>query len=597
MKPSENQYNPEPLVPRAAIRRVSPVDGITPRIVYRSSPIRRPGEQSVGQRPPVQDRRGVVADAPLVASVPPVPVASSTPLTTPITAAEPLQLDNPAAPSDDNWLPTLAGPTPVSVAASTAIPPLDFTPPAKQPAPEPETVKPKRRIKLPQIAWSRLLRRQVLLPVGGVLILGLIVFGSYAFIQYMRTQASPDTIYKDALVHALSTKQLQITEQSSTTQAATLLDLTNSKSPRISTQTRTTIGGSSYSLSSYGSTANTYVSYSSLPPGVVNSTSRAVDSHWIQLRRNGTLPAGINAALVRAADPRYQAFGPLLFANLSPKVSQTIASYLVDHKVYGYKLAAVHSVSLGNKKALLYSGKIDADYLKIANQSVATSEGLSITDVQQVVDTLTAYKEGTSSLYVDPGKRLPLRLVLHTAAGQTVTYDYADYNSVNLSSQPVSNIDWPQFAGTQLQVEAQASAALSAAQRDSLRQAAIAIIQKNLTAYYARNAVYPSLTNLNDQVWLANNLPNFDPDTARDPNSSTLSFLAKSTAVMPTPDPKAKTKPIVTATPIYGYVYQPATAAGKTCNNEPGSPADQQCSQYSLSASLSSGSSFTVKNQ
>jgi hypothetical protein len=593
MQPIENQYNPKPVDPRPTIRQVNPVDGIMPRTIYRQAPIRRPGEQPSG-RPPVQDRSDVVAATPAVASVTAAPAVTAPP---PLAAPEPLPLNNPEAPRDDEWLPHLAGPTPVAAAASATIAPLNFTPLHKQPTPETETPKPKRRIKLPQIAWRRLLRRQILLPVSSVVVLGIIIFVGYSFIQYMRTQASPDTIYKDALAHALSIKQVQVTEQSSSTQAVTLLDVTNFKSPRISTLTRTTIGGSSYALSSYGSTANTYVSYTALPGGIPASTSGAVDSHWIQLRRNGTLPVGINAALTMAADPRYQAFGPLLFANLSPKVSHTIANFLVDHKVYGYKLADVHSVSLGGKKALLYSGKIDADYLKIANQSVATSEGVSIADVQQVIDTLTAYKDGTSSLYIDPGKRLPLRLVLHAAAGKTVTYDYANYDGVNLPSQPDSNIDWPQFAGTQLQVEAQASAALTSAQRDSLRQAAITIIQKNLTSYYARNAVYPSLANLNNQVWIASNLPSFDPDTARDPNSSTLSFLAKTPAVVPTIDPKAKTKPIVVATPIYGYVYQPLTTTGKACSNESGTPADQQCSQYGLSASLSSGSSFTAKNQ
>ncbi|MEO7364555.1 MAG: hypothetical protein ABIV43_03555, partial [Candidatus Saccharimonadales bacterium] len=67
-----------------------------------------------------------------------------------------------------------------------------------------------------------------------------------------------------------------------------------------------------------------------------------------------------------------------------------------------------------------------------------------------------------------------MRLVIKTKAGQTITYDYSAYDSVKIAAQPSSNIDWPQFASTQLQIEAQASNLLSPTQHDAVRQSSLA---------------------------------------------------------------------------------------------------------------------------
>ncbi len=561
MPPRENQnYSPPSGVRPMASRRIGPVDGFAPR----------------GMARPLQSR---------------MPESRSTPIETPALESLPASVPSETPTSDEVKLP-LAGPTPT---ASTPSQPLSFAPPNSLADRPPETVR-KRRVKTVLLAFHgygrALLRRKILIPCAIVAAIMLVGWGAYAGLQYVRTQASPDTIYADALANALMVKQVEVSTQTTTGKSIAQIDLSNLKHPRVSTDTTEMIGGASFGFKTYGTTSDSFMAYSTLPTGLSATTSAAIANHWVELRIGGRLPAGINATISSAADPRYQAFGPLLFANLDSKTSQKTADFLVAHKVYGYTLAKVQKVTLGDKQALLFSGTFDADYSKIANQSLATSEGFSISDVQRVVDSLTAFKGATSALYIDPGKRLPLRLVLTTRTGQSVTYDYDHYNAVQLPARPSSSIDWPQFATTQLQLEAQATALLTPAQRDSLSQNALATIQISLGQYYSKNGFYPSLANLNNQTWIATNLPSFDPDIMRDPRASSLGLLA----AVPMQAAKATAKSPVAATPIYGYIYQAANAAGKTCANEAITSVDQRCATYSLTALLSNGQPYTVKN-
>jgi hypothetical protein len=591
MPPRNTQNQNTPSMSSDALppsRRADSVDGVAPRSVHRPAAIR------------TQSERPVFARSNTSRPEPWRPPAAATPA--PI--APPQVFPSVAVPviatADDGVQLALAGPTPIASTLAQPssdgrpAPAITFEAPARPIKPVEEPVVKKRRIKLPHIAWHKLLQRKVLIPVAALSVLALVGYGANALIAYNRMQASPDTIYKDALSNALITKQVQVTKRSDTEQATSLIDASDLKSPRISSDITTSIAGAQFKLKTYGTIKNSFFSYTNIPDGLTGNTAKAVENHWVILRRDGQLPAAINTTLSNAADPRYQAFGPLLFANLPPKTSHTIANFLAAHHVYGYKLASVKSVKLGDKKVLVFSGKFDADYAKIANQSIATSEGFNIGDIQRVVDSLTVFKDGTSSLYVDAATRQPVQLVLKTKTGETTIYSYSNLGHVSLPSQPTSNINWPEFASTQLQVEAQTSATQTATIRDSLRQANLTTIQANLTQYFAKNGFFPSLANMNNQTWIATNLPSFDPDMTRDPGASTLALLANAPTQPPAPNPK--TKVAVAVTPIFGYIYQPVTAAGKACANEATTTPDQQCANYTLAATLSTGKTFVLKN-
>jgi hypothetical protein len=592
MPPRENSYSrPIPSDGLPPARRVDSVDGVAPRTVHRPAPIR-----SAAGRPMIGRISLAEPWHPPEVTPPPAPPALQP--TQPIVSQQAAIVIAAAPLTDDALQLSLAGPTPIAQANAPApIQPMTFAPPVKPNSQEVVTP-PKEKFKklkalgrLTKKLGRLLYRRQVLIPAGASAVLALVAWGAFAGYQYTRTQASPDTIYKDALSNALLTKQVAIAVHTNDSQTTSDLDLTVLKNPHVSSQTTAKLGGSSFGLEAYGTTADSYVKYTALPDSLAANTVSAIRDHWVQLRKSGRLPAGVNADLLNAADPRYQAFGPLLFANLPPKTSQGLASFLVEHHVYGYDPLKVTTVPLNGTKALLYTGKFDSGYAKVANQSLATSAGFSASDVQRIVDALEQYKDATSALYVDPGSRLPLQLVL------TTTYTYSKFNQAKLPTQPSSNIDWPQFAGTQLQLEAQTSAFQPAADRDKSRQTNLVKIQTSLARYFVQNGFYPSLNNLNDQSWISANLLSFDPDVTRDPQAISLAFLAAAPVNSPTAtNAKTKAQVIAPTTPIHGYIYQAATAAGKACANEAATPIDQQCSLYSLTATLSDGKLYTIKN-
>ncbi|MEO7364556.1 MAG: hypothetical protein ABIV43_03560 [Candidatus Saccharimonadales bacterium] len=278
----------------------------------------------------------------------------------------PVSTPPPAAPTEDLGL-ALAGPTPtVSTPSPATTPLLNFerpTPLESSPATDENTdIKPKRRrLRLPNIPWHRVLRRRVLVPTAIVAAVALAGYGAFALVQYQRLQASPDTVYRQALINALMTRQVAIDVQSSSTNTSAQLDFSNPKSPRVSTDTTTTIAGSSFRINTYGSASNTFFAYKALPAGLDSTTASSVVNDWVRLRKGGVLPAAINTSISNAADPRFQAFGPLVFANLPEKTSRTVAKFLVDNHVYGYKLANVETVPVGKSKALLFHGKFNSD--------------------------------------------------------------------------------------------------------------------------------------------------------------------------------------------------------------------------------------------
>lgn len=570
MQPRDNQYQrPGASTGLPPSRRVGSIDGI-------GRPLQRPPQRPQLLRPPTVQA--------------PVPAQPQQPVFTPLAPT----FEQPTAtPLVHDEVPlALAGPTPVAgVAAVPEAPPLSFTPPA--PKVMPEVVK-KRKITLPRIAWRKLLQRRVLIPIAVVATIALAGFGIRAGVSYAQTQASPATIYADALTNAMETQYVTVSKQVGNNQIVTTIDFAKAKSPVIAAHASSTIAGAKFEFNTYGTARDSYFSYTKLPAGLPTTTVSAIEKHWIQLRKNGNLPAGINTQLSNPADPRFAAFGPFLFANLDKKTGQKIGAFIADHKVYGYNTSKVTSVPLNGKNALLFNGKFDSGYAKVANQSLATSQGFNPSEVQRVVDSLTPFKDATSSLYIDAGSRLPLRLVLKTVDGQTISYDFSNINKTTIMQKPSSNIAWPEFATTQLQLEAQTSATQTADVQDNARQINLTNLQTVLQQYFVKMGYHPTLTNLNSQSWIAANLVSFDPDTTRDPQSASLALLAAPISAAQPPVTKTKAKPVAPTTPIYGYVYAPVTSTGKPCNNEATSAADQQCAQYTLLATLSDGKIFKL---
>lgn len=502
--------------------------------------------------------------------------------------------------------PQYVQPNPDPTPGPTFIPsPLEAIAKA-EPQPVPQTLKRSKFARLKNSARfvARVInKKRVYVPVASLAILALAGYGAYVGVQYVKTQGSPKTIYADALNHALSVRSVHINEQiagngSSLAEQYDKTIVYNSKGrPTSSASSTIAISHAGYKIESFGTSTDTFFRYRQLPPGIAPNTSKAINEKWVQMRQVNALPAGAPAALFNATDPRSLAFGPLLFGNISSAAATKLADFYVQHKIFSFDDLNVKRETIDGTTTLVFKGKFNADYAKIAIRSLSSTVGYSATDAQRAVDRLAAYGNAKSTLWVDTNKRMPVKLMLTATDNTTATYSFDKINNATLPATPKATVAWPEFANTQLQIESQASATVAASNRDSDRISALSAVQKNLLAYYTKNGSYPTLANMNDQTWVAANLTSFDPDITRDPAASSLALLAAIPAQAAAPvNTKTKSKIVVPVTPIFGYVYKPTNAAGAACLNQANIPTDQLCSAYTLSATLSNGQQYIVKN-
>lgn len=107
---------------------------------------------------------------------------------------------------------------------------------------------------------------------------------------------------------------------------------------------------------------------------------------------------------------------------------------------------------------------------------------------------------------------------------------------------------------------------------DTKRQTDIQAIQTQLEAFFSENGYYPSLTDMNSSAWLSRNMKSLDRNALQGGPSGTSEKLA--------------TQPGANV-----YAYQVTDASGKSCENN-----DTQCAEYTLTATLSDGSTYTKSN-
>lgn len=106
--------------------------------------------------------------------------------------------------------------------------------------------------------------------------------------------------------------------------------------------------------------------------------------------------------------------------------------------------------------------------------------------------------------------------------------------------------------------------------RDTERKTDVKAVQGQLEAYWANNAKYPTLANVNDAAFRTANMKGLDPAALADPKNSSSQALCASTAAN-----------------CYGYSVTPAG-----CDNA----ANGDCDNYVLTATLESGGTFSVQS-
>jgi prepilin-type N-terminal cleavage/methylation domain-containing protein len=116
--------------------------------------------------------------------------------------------------------------------------------------------------------------------------------------------------------------------------------------------------------------------------------------------------------------------------------------------------------------------------------------------------------------------------------------------------------------------------------RNSKRQNDVKSIQTQLEAFFSQNGYYPSLTDMNSQTWLDDNMKSLDQKALIDPSSPTQSKTLDGSA-----NGKAKQ-----------YSYHVTQSDGTTsCEDD-----DTTCAQYTLTATyegtVNGASTFVAKN-
>lgn len=563
MPPGE--FSKRPLQGRPPLpRHRTSIDGISPMAVRRSSSP-RPASSFAARRQYTEPIQAPKPQAqPIVGSAsesaePPAPAPISVPA---LASAPPEDTDDDElfqSLSPDQDVPYEAKPAHESEKPREPQPPVDVNPEPAVPAEEVVAERPPK----PPRAKKRWLR--TLLKIFFVLLIA-VIFAAAAFfgLRYEQNRNSPTTIFNSALASALSTSQLETQTTVGSNSSDVSLDFSVPTNILASNKAKVNLAGVPVAINGYGSAKSTYVSYQQLPAGAPAKLTSAAQNAWVQLRANGTLPAGVSATLTNVSDPRYLAVGPIIFGNFLEKNSKQLINYVSSHNIYNYDPKKVTHTTKDGTSVLAYPVTLAIGDLKILNDSATSSEGFNPGDVQAAVNKFDAYKGATVTIYIASSTHQFTGINIALSSGQTISIRYTNVDHVSLPAEPQTKLTWATFAGTQQQIEAQAAASQTPDQIDALRASKLAVIHSYLATYFADNNAYPTYTQLNDPTWVQNNMAGLDPDAFHDPLATTLTL---------------------SATPVKnGFAYLPLAADGKTvCDN-----LTQNCSHYSLVATLSS---------
>ena len=405
------------------------------------------------------------------------------------------------------------------------------------------------------------------------LLVGVAIVG---WIHWHSTQNNPDTVFKQAITNGFMTAQVQAKMTAGDTNSVNTYDFSSLKNPLVSSQSTIIRYGAPFGIAGYGSATNTYISYTDLPSSVPAATVTSIKNAWVHVRSNGLLPQKVGANIAYVSDPRYQAFGAIIYGNFPKLTRDKLVQYSLNQHVYKYQLTQVTHQTVDGEKVLVFPVTINTGFLKILNISAANAEGFAPTDIQATLDNLDNLKESTVKIYVSLSSHRIVRLDV-TKLGQTTSTVYGRFNSATVSDEPPTKLFWQDFAAVQLQMDLATAKLQTGQQLDVLRQSDVTLLQTYVNHYFLQYSVYPTFVNLNDGNWLAGNMNGLDPDALRDPlgNSWQLS-----------PAPKAGS-----------FAYQVTTDNAKKCDNNTSIANAQLCTIYLLTATLSNGKAYTLQNQ
>lgn len=112
--------------------------------------------------------------------------------------------------------------------------------------------------------------------------------------------------------------------------------------------------------------------------------------------------------------------------------------------------------------------------------------------------------------------------------------------------------------------------------RNSQRQTDINAIASHVESYYAQTGTYPSLALINDSAFRTANMKGLDPEALKDPKATSPDMAATSSATQ------------------YGYDAKLGSAACTTTGS--GATGTADCDNFTLTATLEGGNTYTKKS-
>jgi hypothetical protein len=296
--------------------------------------------------------------------------------------------------------------------------------------------------------------KRIVLPALVAVALFAVGSGVFAWVHYENSLNTPQKIFSDALQASLSTNQIASQTVLGSVHDSVSYDFSNPINPVVSTQQTASMDGATFRLAGYGSASNTYVSYTKFPALVSSNITSLATNGWVQLRNNGRLPSGVTSMLADASDPRYQTIGLLTFGNFSALTKEQLIKYLLSENIYKYNLSRVTDTTLNGVKVLAYPVSINLNFLQIFDESVATDEGFSPSDVQNAINALANWSGARATFYVSAVSHRFVSVAL-MKEGVKTTIDYTNYDNVSMPGQPETKLTWDDFAPVQNMINEQ----------------------------------------------------------------------------------------------------------------------------------------------
>lgn len=265
--------------------------------------------------------------------------------------------------------------------------------------------------------------------------------GAGAYMWY-KQQNNPNHIFKAAVSNLFKTKSVTQTATSSDVNGAVKFDVTNVKDPKISADVTVKSSDVTFDMSTYGTLQNSYLKFKSFGNSALDNYFSAVTNKWVQLRKDGTVPANVNTNFSDLADPRVFAFGDFIFGNFSSSQQKTLTDFVMANNIYKYDSKAVTTTTLDGHKTYVYPITENVSKLKDLNTKAAGYMGLSDSDIKTALDNLGGNK--SVKLYVDASTKEFVKVTL-TSDGSPITNTYTDYDATTLPSQPSADITWAQL--------------------------------------------------------------------------------------------------------------------------------------------------------